>query len=111
MNFFSTNVAYAGRLDTFLTNVNQFIINPLILFLFALALVFFLYGVFEFIANLGNEEKKTTGKSHMLWGIVGLTIMVGVWTILGVILNTLEIDDQIDPKEGTVNLDPYIPSR
>ena len=110
MDFFSTNVAYAGRLDTFLVNVNQYIINPLILFLFALALVFFLYGVFKFIANLGNEEKKTTGKSHMLWGIVGLTIMMGVWAILGVILNTMEIPrSQIDPEQGRVNLPPYNP--
>ena len=110
MNFFSTKIAYAGRLDTVIANVDKFIINPLILFLFALALVFFLYGVFEFIANLDNEEKKSTGKSHMLWGIVGLTIMMGVWTILGIILNTMDIPkSEIDPEKGTINLREYNP--
>ncbi len=106
MNLFFTNVAYAdGRFDKFLTNVNTEIINPLILFLFALAMVFFLYGVFEFIANGANDEKKTTGKSHMIWGIVGLTIMMGVWAILGLILNTFDIKG-IDLKQGTVTLPP-----
>jgi hypothetical protein len=44
-------------LDQFIFNVNKLIINPLILLLFALALVFFLYGVFEFI--LSGMKKKS----------------------------------------------------
>lgn len=95
-------MAYAS-LDSFITNVDSMIINPLIMLLFALALAYFLYGVFEFIANQSNDEKKTTGKSHMLWGIVGITIMIGVWAILGMILNTFNIQG-IDPEKGTVKL-------
>ncbi|MEI8174685.1 MAG: hypothetical protein WCG28_01915 [bacterium] len=106
MDLFSTKVAYAS-FDSFLKNVNQQIINPLILFLFALALVYFLYGMLEFFMNQENEEKRTTSKKHMLWGIVGLTIMMGVWVILGVILSTMNIDNQIDPKQGKVDLPPY----
>jgi len=106
MDLFSTKIAYAS-VDTFISNVNTQIINPLILFLFALALVYFLYGLYEFIANGANDEKKTTGKSHMIWGVVGLTIMMGVWTILGIILSTLNIPpSQINPEQGTVNLPP-----
>ncbi len=103
---FVTNVAYASSttFNEFITNVDNMIINPLILFLFALAIVFFLYGVFEFIMNQANEEKKTTGKSHMIWGIIGITIMMGVWTILGIVVNTLGISDQVDPEHSTVNL-------
>jgi len=67
--------------------------------------VYFLYGVFEFLSNQANEEKKTTGKDHMMWGIIGITIMMGVWTILGILLNTLGIDEsEINPEAGTVNL-------
>ena len=95
----------ATNLNEFIKNVDVMIINPLIELLFALAIVYFLYGVFEFLSNQANEEKKTTGKSHMLWGIVGITIMMGVWTILGILLNTLGINkSEIDPEAGTVNL-------
>src|SRR3989344_8630604 len=102
LDLFSANVAYAS-IDSFIRNADRLIINPLINLLFALALVYFLYGVFEFFLNQGNEEKKTSGKSHMLWGVIGITIMMGVWAILGIITNTLNISDQINPEEGTVN--------
>lgn len=95
------------NLNEFIGKVDDMIINPLINFLFALAVIFFLYGVFEFLSNQTNEEKKTTGKSHMLWGIVGITIMMGVWFIQGILLNTLGINkSEIDPESGTVNLSP-----
>lgn len=92
-------------LNTFLINVNKLIINPLIGFLFALAVAYFLYGMFEFIMNSTNDEKKTTGKSHMIWGIVGITIMMGVWGILNIIIDTFNIT-YIDPEQGTVTLPP-----
>ena len=103
MNLISPKIAYAS-LDSFISNVDRMIINPLILFLFALAVVFFLFGVLEFIFNQENEEKKTTGKSHMLWGIVGIAIMLGVWTLLNMIINTFDIKG-IDPEQGTVDLE------
>ncbi len=115
LDFFSTKVAYAGRLDEFLQNVNTQIVNPLIAFLFALAVVYFLYGVFQFFSNQKNEESKTTGKNHMLWGVVGITIMVGIWAILNIILSTFGIDKNIKINQtgnkGTVEvtLPPYTP--
>jgi hypothetical protein len=101
------NTAYAAspEFDNFILNVNTLIINPLILLLFGLAIAYFLFGVFKFIANQENEDKKTEGKQHMLWGIIGITIMMGVWTILNVILSTLNIPkSDINPEEGTVTL-------
>lgn len=112
MDFALVNAAYAASksVDAFIRNVNKLIINPLIVLLFALALAYFLWGVFEFLSNAENEEKKTAGKSHMLYGIVGITIMMGVWAILGIITNTLNIPkSEIDVQKGTVELPPYNP--
>src|SRR3989338_6626209 len=108
MDLFSTKVAYAS-VDSFVQSVNTLIINPLIILLFALAIAYFLYGVFEFIVNQQNEEKKTSGKSHMLWGIVGITIMMGLWAILGVILNSFNLSGEIKPESGEVKLNAYTP--
>jgi len=108
MGLFFTNTAYAS-VDSFIANVNRLIINPLIVLLFALALAYFLWGMFEFLSNQENEEKKTKGKSHMIWGIVGITIMMGVWFIMYLILDTFNITE-INPKKGTVQLNEYNPS-
>ena len=68
---------------------------------------FFLWGMLEFILNQQSEEAKTTGKSHMVWGVVGIAIMLGVWTILNIVLNTLNIPkSEIDPEAGEVHLGP-----
>ena len=90
-------------MDAFIANLNRLIINPLILLLFALALVYFLWGVLEFMVNQDNEEKRTTGKKHMVWGIVGITIMVGVFAIMNLILRTFNISG-VNLKTGEVQL-------
>ena len=110
MNLFFTNVAYAASesVDAFVSNLDTLIINPLIILLFGLAVVYFLYGVFQFISNPDSEEAKTKGKSHMIWGIVGIVIMMGVFTILNMIMSTFNIKD-IHPETGAVQLPPYNP--
>lgn len=108
MDLFFTNVAYAN-VDTFIGNVNRLIINPIILLLFGLAVVYFLYGVFQFIANQENEEAKTKGRSHMIWGIIGMVIMMGVFAIMNIIISTFNLQG-INPEQGTVNLPEYNPS-
>lgn len=95
-------IAYAD-FDTFVDHVDKLIINPIIVLLFALAVVYFLWGLLEFLANQDNEEKRTSGKRHMIWGIVGMSIMMGVFVLMNLILNTLNIKG-IDPEKGTVQL-------
>ncbi len=107
MDFLFINVAHAS-VDSFVASVNKVIINPIIVFLFGLAVVYFLYGVFQFISNQDNEEAKTKGKSHMIWGIIGIVIMMGVFTILNIIMNTFNIQG-INPEQGTVQLPDYNP--
>src|ERR1035437_1124789 len=104
------NIAYAASesLDTFLTNVDKLIVNPIIDLLFALAVVYFLWGIFQFILNQTNEEKKTAGKQHMLWGIIGIVVMMGVYAILHMIMQTFNITG-VNPDTGQVQLAPYSP--
>ena len=105
MDLFSTNIAYAANasVDNLIGKIESMIINPLIGFLFALAILFFLYGVLEFMLNRDNEEKRVEGKSHMIWGIIGITIMIGVFTIMNLILNTIGVN-YIKPETGNVSL-------
>ena len=69
-------------LDQFITNLATVILNPLIRLMFAVAIIYFLWGVFVFIKNADSETERTKGAQHILWSIVGLSIMIGVYTIL-----------------------------
>lgn len=70
-----------------LSNINAEILNPLIGFLIALALALFIYGMVEFIAGAANEDKRDEGKRHMIWGIIGLFIMISVFGIMRLLLS------------------------
>lgn len=72
-------------LNRFISNI----VNPVIYFLFAVALMYFLYGVLIFIINADDESARDTGKKHMFWGVIGLFIMVSVYGIIGLILGTM----------------------
>ncbi len=64
-------------LNQFLGKVVEQIINPIILLLSAGAFVVFLWGIFEFIRNAGNETKRKEGRQAILWGIIGRVIIFG----------------------------------
>lgn len=54
-----------------------------------LAVVYFLWGVVQFILGAESEEKRREGQMHMFYGIIGLFIMVSVFGIMSVICNTI----------------------
>mgnify|MGYP000860289124 FL=1 len=91
-------------LDKFIAKLDTVIINPLISFLFALAILYFIYGMVKFLANSADEEARITGRNHMMWGIIGITIMLGVWTLINMALHTFGIQN-VDPEAGTVNIE------
>lgn len=68
-----------------INNIKSFIINPIIGFMFAVAVVMFLYGIVEFIYGGDNEEKQEAGKRHMIYGVIGIFVMIGVFGILNLI--------------------------
>ncbi|MEX0918608.1 MAG: hypothetical protein WDZ85_01405 [Candidatus Paceibacterota bacterium] len=72
-----------------LDNINQVIINPIIGFMIALAVVWFLYGLFIFLAGLDSEDKRKEGQKHMIWGTIGLFIMISVFGIMQVVCTTV----------------------
>ena len=93
MGFISVAHAQSlAPLDSFLGRVSQYILNPLIGLFFALALMYFIWGVLVFIKNADNETERDTGKKHMMWGIIGLFIMIGVYGIIGLITGTLGLN-------------------
>jgi len=73
----------------FLDNINEKIVDPIIALLFAAATLYFLYGVLQIIQNAGNEEARKQGQQHVLWGVVGMFIMLSFYGIMHLICNTI----------------------
>lgn len=87
----ATNVSTLGQGLIGLIN------NVAVPLLFALAFIVFIWGVFQyFIAGGHDEEKRETGKSLMLWGIIGFFVMVSVWGLVNILRGTFNFNNTID---------------
>ena len=78
-----------GFLDRFV----EVIINPIIMLLFAVALLYFFWGLFRYMMALAQGDNPSDSKQHMLWGILGMVIMFSVGGIIGLIQNSIGAED------------------
>ncbi len=62
------------------------ILNPIIVILISLSVVYFFWGMMVFILNSDDETKRTEAKSHIFWSIIGFVIIFGVWGILNFVV-------------------------
>ncbi len=90
MNFGLIPIAEAN-ITTLMRSITKVVINPLITALFAFAVIYFLYGLAQFLMSPDNEEIKKNSKQHMIWGIIGMFIMVAVFGIMNIIITTLGV--------------------
>jgi hypothetical protein len=72
--------------------VVQYIIDPALLVIFALGFLLFTYGLVEFLWKINGEGDVEEGKKHMLYGLLGMLIMVSVYGILDLIDNTFNLN-------------------
>lgn len=62
-------------------------LNAIVPVLIALGVVYFVYGVITFVVA-SDEEAKTTGRNRIIYGIIGLAVIIGMWGLVQVVKNT-----------------------
>ncbi len=90
-------IAYAQEgalsIKQLMFRVSFYVLNPLIIVGFVVALLYFIWGVLSFLRNRDvNATASNEGKQHMLWGLIGLTIMVSAFAIMRLIANIIGSD-------------------
>ncbi len=79
--------------------ISDYILNPLIKLGFVVALVIFLWGVVDYIRDKNSGfifdkdgKKSGDGASRIVWGLIGLFVMVSAYGILNMIKGLLGSD-------------------
>jgi hypothetical protein len=77
-------------ITTLVNSLTRVLINPALLLIFAVALLVFIWGLVKYLWSLNMGGKADgDGRQHMLWGVVGMFIMVAAYGILNLIQGTL----------------------
>ena len=86
-----------GKTNTLkdLVSVATSFLSSLIPLVFTLALLYFLWGMAQFIYKSTDEAGREAGKQHMAWGILGLFVMVTVWGLVTVLANTFDLNNAL----------------
>ncbi len=87
----------------------QGLLNSLIPFLITLGVVYFVYGVVSYVIADG-EEAKSKGRDQVIFGVIGLAVIIGLWGLVAIVRNTLELNgdnNKAPSSEGLRNLLPH----
>lgn len=73
------------------------IINAILPFLVGLGTLYVVWGTLEFIRGSGNEDARTEGRNRIIYGIIGLFVMVSIWGFVNILINTLGLENPTMP--------------
>jgi FtsH-binding integral membrane protein len=100
-----------------ITNVNNLttrilgIGNTITYILVAAAVIFIVWNVVKYMIKPAGEDRSAAGKD-IIWGIVGLFIIVSIWGLVNILTNTFKTTptDQAIPNLGNSTQNGGIPS-
>jgi hypothetical protein len=65
--------------------------------LVAFGVVYFVWGMVQYFIADGEEAKKT-GKDRIIYGIVGLAVIISIWGLVNIVVVTFDIGGGVAPK-------------
>jgi Na+/proline symporter len=84
------------------------ILNRIIPVLIILAVIIFVWGVIMYVVS-SEEEAKKKGRQRMIWGLIGLVVIVGMWGLVAMVRNSLGIDNNQNVILPTINTEQMSP--
>jgi len=87
-------VCVPGQISTLqgvICKLNE-ILGAVLPFLIALGVIFFVRGVITFVIA-DDEEAKTSGRNRMIYGIIGLAVIIGLWGLVRIVTNTFGLSN------------------
>jgi hypothetical protein len=66
------------------------LLNTVIPVLIVLGVIYFIWGVITYVIA-GEDEAKTKGRNMMIYGLIGLLVIVSVWGLVNILRNSFGI--------------------
>ena len=85
-----------------LIKILQNVVDVAIPFIIGLAVLVLLYGLFQFIMNASDEEARANAKQLIIWGIIGIFVMVSIWGLVSILSGTFNLNKSVVIPASTV---------
>ncbi|MSU55253.1 MAG: hypothetical protein EXS46_01785 [Candidatus Taylorbacteria bacterium] len=76
------------------------LMNATIPFLIGLGVFLIIFGIFNYIRQGANEEKRAEARMFILWGVISVFVMLSVWGFVNILLNTFKFDNTVPRLDG-----------
>ena len=86
----NVNTSNLDAIITFLKNAVKSVI-PIV---FGLAIIFFFWGLIEFIRASGDAKLRAEGRGRMIYGVIAIAVMVALYGLIAWLGNTFGVDTQ-----------------
>jgi mannose/fructose/N-acetylgalactosamine-specific phosphotransferase system component IID len=83
----------------------QSLLNSVVPVLISLGIVYLVWGIVQYMIG-DSEEAKTKGKERVIFGIVGLAIIISVWGLVSIVTRTFGLGGSAPTREELQNLLP-----
>lgn len=103
-------ISFAQPLDSssnaggFLATI-QGLLNAVVPILISLGIVYLVWGIVQYMIG-DSEEAKTKGKERVIFGIIGLAIIISVWGLVSIVTKTFNLEGSAPTKDDLQNLLP-----
>lgn len=86
----ATGLMTTTSIDTWITAIGDWV-QTLAIILVGVALLVFFWGIIRYVMAGGDEEKRAAGRSLMIYGVIGLFVMVAIWGLVYFLASVLGI--------------------
>ncbi len=80
---------YAIPLQQFLETGLKPILNSIVQVLVVLAVFILIFGIFSYITSGGDEEKVKKGRQFIMYGLIGIVLMLTINAIINILVDTI----------------------
>jgi len=91
---FAQPITEVNALSKRLTDIGNVFIQILIAF----AVIWIVFNVIRFIVKADSEDRKKY-QNAILWGIVGLAVILSIWGLVRILTNTFKTDTNVPTQQ------------
>ena len=108
---FAPSFAFAQTLSS-INNINQLsakftgILNTITVLLISVAVVWIIISVVRYLIAGGDAEKRKEGGLRILWGIVGLFVIVSIWGLVSILTNSFATTNTASQGIQNIQINP-----